>query len=106
MPDNAKGHLGTGGIVDLQVTGAAGVPTGATAVVLNVTAADSPGPHSYLTVYPKGTARPLASNLNFAPGQTVANLVIAKIGTDGKVTIYNNLGSTVVIADVQGWFTS
>ena len=38
-------------------------------------------------------------------GQTVANLVIARIGAGGKVTIYNNLGSTVVVADVQGWFT-
>ena len=74
-------------------------------MVLNVTAADSPGPDSYLTVYPTGTDRPLASNLNFVAGQTVPNLVIARIGTGGKVTIYNNLGSTVVVADVQGWFT-
>jgi hypothetical protein len=106
VPGGAQGQLGTGGTLDLQVTGAGGVPANATSVVLNVTAADSPGPDSYLTVYPTGTARPLASNLNFVAGQTVPNLVIAKIGAGGRVTIYNNLGSTVVVADVQGWFTA
>jgi hypothetical protein len=106
VPGGAMGQLGTGGTLDIQVTGAGGVPATATAVVLNVTAADSPGPDSYLTVYPTGFPKPLASNLNFVAGQTVPNLVIARIGTGGKVTIYNNLGSTVVIADVQGWFTA
>jgi len=99
------GAVPAGATLDLQVTGQGGVPANATSVVLNVTAADSPGPDSYLTVYPTGTARPLASNLNFVAGQTIPNLVIAKIGAGGKVTIYNNLGSTVVVADVQGWFT-
>ncbi|HET7718376.1 MAG TPA: hypothetical protein VFK43_00325 [Acidimicrobiales bacterium] len=106
VPGGFQGQLGTGATLDLQVTGQGGVPANATSVVLNVTAADSPGPDSYLTVYPTGTARPLASNLNFVSGQTIPNLVIAKIGSGGKVTIYNNLGSTVVVADVQGWFTA
>lgn len=106
VPGGAQGQLGTGGTLDLQVTGQGGVPANATSVVLNVTAADSPGPDSYLTVFPTGTSRPLASNLNFVAGQTIPNLVIAKIGSGGKVTIYNNLGSTVVVADVQGWFTA
>ena len=106
VPGGHQGQLGTGATLDLQVTGQGGVPANATSVVLNVTAADSPGPDSYLTVYPTGTARPLASNLNFVAGQTIPNLVIAKIGSGGRVTIYNNLGQTVVVADVQGWFTA
>ena len=105
VPGGATGQLGTQGVLDLQVTGAAGVPSNATAVVLNVTVSESPGPESYLTVWPTGTQRPHASNLNFVAGQTVPNLVIARIGTGGKVSFYNNLGSTFVIADVQGWFT-
>jgi hypothetical protein len=36
-------------------------------------------------------------------GQTVPNLVIVRV-VDGKVSIFNNVGSTNVIADVQGWF--
>ncbi|MGI8809730.1 MAG: hypothetical protein ACR2KK_18200 [Acidimicrobiales bacterium] len=106
VPGGATGQLGTASTLDLQVTGFGGVPNNATAVVLNVTVTDSPGPDSFLTVYPTGTIRPVASNLNFVAGQTVANLVIARIGSGGKVTIYNNLGSTFVVGDVQGWFTA
>ena len=106
VPGNVKGQLGTERTIGLQVTGRGGVPANATAVVLNVTAADAFGPDSFLTLYPTGTPRPLASNLNFVAGQTVPNLVIARIGSGGKVTIYNNLGQTDVVADVQGWFTA
>jgi hypothetical protein len=106
VPGGAMGQLGTNGTLELQVTGRGGVPANATAVILNVTAADSPGPDSYLTVWPTGNTRPLASNLNFVAGQTIPNLVIARIGANGRVSIFNNLGSTVVVADVQGWFTA
>jgi hypothetical protein len=50
-----------------------------------------------------GTATPLASNLNFVAGQTVPNLVIAKVGADGKVAVYNSAGSRHIIFDVVGW---
>jgi hypothetical protein len=106
VPGGHSGHLGSPATLTLQVTGRGGVPAGATAVVLNVTAADHFGPDSYLTVYPAGTARPLASNLNYVADQTVPNLVIARIGSGGQVTIYNNMGATAVIADVQGYFTA
>ena len=106
VPGGAQGHLGSPHSVEVQVTGAGGVPANATAVVLNVTAADAFGPDSYLTVWPTGTSQPLASNLNFVAGQTVPNLVIAKIGAGGKVSFYNNMGSVAVVADVQGWFTN
>ena len=102
-PGGAIGQLGTQGVIDVPISGVAGVPGNATGVVLNVTAADSPGPESYLTLYPTGTTRPVASNLNFVAGETIPNLVIVRLG-GGKVSIYNNLGSTNVIADIQGWF--
>jgi hypothetical protein len=41
---------------------------------------------------------------NFVPGQAVPNLVLAKLGQGGKVSIFNFTGSTNVIADVMGWF--
>ncbi len=104
IPGGFEGQLGSGATTDVQVAGVAGVPANATGVVLNVTVAESPGPPSYVTVYPSGTARPLASNLNYVAGQSVANLVFVRL-INGKVSIYNNVGSTVVIADVQGWFT-
>jgi hypothetical protein len=100
----ATGAVGPGGQLVVKVTGRGGVPaTGAKAVVLNVTAVEPTGA-GFFTVYPTGETRPLASNLNFAAGQTVPNLVVAKIGAEGQVTIYNAIGSTHVIVDVMGWF--
>ena len=75
----------------------------ATAVVLNLTATGATA-DTYLTVYPTGSVRPTASNVNPGRGQTVANLVTATVGADGSVTIYNNAGATDVVVDVQAWF--
>ena len=93
-------------LLSFQVSGQGGVPvSGAGAVVLNVTAV-TPAAAGFVTVYPTGASRPLASNLNFVGGQVVANFVIAKLGTGGKVSLYNSPGSGPVhlVADVAGWF--
>ena len=88
----------------LPVVGRGTIPlTGVGAVALNVTVA-SPTASNYLTVYPSGAPQPTASNLNFTAGQTIANMVIAKVGNDGQIAIYNNAGSTQVLVDVVGWF--
>ena len=90
---------------DVQVAGVGGVPsTGVRAVLLNVTVAGPTAP-SYLTIFPTGTQRPNSSSLNFVAGQAVPNLVTATVGADGKVTIYNNAGSTHVLFDVVGWYS-
>jgi hypothetical protein len=74
------------------------------AVVLNVTVTN-PQADGYLTVYPDGSSLPVASNVNFQAGETVPNLVVAPVGSDGKVDIYDgSSGSVQVIADVSGWF--
>jgi hypothetical protein len=58
----------------------------------------------YLTVFPHGQTRPLASSLNWTKGQTVANAVIVP-ASDGSVSIYNGSSGTVqVIADREGEF--
>jgi outer membrane protein assembly factor BamB len=96
--------IGPDGTTALTVAGAGGVPvSGATAVVLNV-AVTQPTVGGYLTVSPTGTTRPLAASINFAPNQTISNLVVAKVGTDGMIDIYNAVGSTHVVLDVAGWF--
>ena len=90
----------------LQVTGLGGVPSGGvSAVVLNVTAVD-PTAGGWLTVWPTGTARPVASNLNFAPAQTVPNLVVVKVGAGGMVDVFNVAGTTHLVIDVAGWYTA
>ena len=87
------------------MVGRGGVPaTGVGAVVLNLTAVNQTS-NTFLTVWPTGSLRPLASNLNPNPGIIQPNLVIAKVGTDGNVSIYNNAGTVDLIADVQGPLT-
>ncbi|MFD4244720.1 N-acetylmuramoyl-L-alanine amidase [Streptomyces sp. NPDC058525] len=100
----AKGPVGTGGVVTLPVAGVDGVPaTGVKAVVLNVTATNPTQP-SFVSVYPSGTTRSSASNLNFTPGQTIPNLVVVPV-VDGKVSFYNNQGTVDLIADITGYFS-
>jgi hypothetical protein len=98
------GPIGPAGVLNLTVTGRGGVPaSGVDAVAINVTVTE-PTASSFLTVYPTGSARPLASNLNFVAGQTIPNMVIAKVGVGGQVSIFNLAGSVEVVVDVLGWF--
>ncbi len=100
----ALGPIGQAGSTNLTVVGRGGVPaSGVGAVALNVTATN-PSNGSFLTVYPAGADRPLASNLNYGAGQTVPNMVIVPVGVNGQVSIYNNTGSVDVVVDVLGWF--
>jgi hypothetical protein len=99
--------IGQGQTISLTVAGRGPVPTmaggPATAVVLNVTVTDATAA-SYLTAWPDGTSRPVTSDLNYVAGQTVPNLVVVKVGADGKVDLFNAAGSVHVIADVVGWY--
>lgn len=83
-----------------------GVPASkVTAVVLNVTAVGATVAGN-ATVYPDGSARPLASNLNWTAGETIPNLVVVPV-TDGSIKIWNNSGGTInFLADLEGYFTS
>ncbi len=88
--------------------GTSPAPANATAVVLNVTGANATqGTH--LTLFPAGVAMPTASNLNIFQGVDSANLVMVKLGTGagnaGRVSVFNNSGTTQVIADIVGYFT-
>ena len=95
---SAKSKLGAGRILTLKVPG---LPAGTTAVAINVTATTATAA-SYLTVYP-GPGRPGGSNLNFAAGQTVANLVLVPVGAGNTVTFYNRAGTVNVLGDVVGY---
>ena len=88
----------------LDVTGVGGVPaTGVSAVVINTTVTQA-STGGYLTVFPGDVAKPLASNLNWAPGDTRANLVVVPVAADGTIKIYNDAGTVHVLADVVGWY--
>ncbi len=95
----SAGKVGTGTQVSLKVTELAGVPDDAVAVAVTVT---QPSPGGYVTVYPDGTPRPTASNINVTKGRTIAGLVLAKVGATGKVNLYTSTTAHLV-ADVVGW---
>ena len=87
----------------LNVLGQGGVPTtGVAMVAMNVTVTN-PSAIAYLTVFPNGEPVPNASNLNFVAGQTVPNLVLARVGAGSAVNLVINNGTADVIADVVGW---
>ena len=58
---------------------------------------------SYLTPSPSRQALPHASNLNFATGSTVPNLAFVPLGADGRIAIFNLLGTVDVVVDVVGY---
>jgi hypothetical protein len=103
VADQHAGPIGAGQVTEVVVTGVAGVPeSGVGAVVLNVTATEAPG-RGYVTVFPCGQARPVASNLNFRRGVNVANQVTAKVGNDGRVCFFAN-SQVHIVADLSGWY--
>ncbi len=91
--------------LSVQVAGKGGVPsTGVAAVVVNVTAIASPTP-GYLTVYPAGSSKPNASNVNYRAGEIVPNRVMMPLGSGGAIEIFSGNGTPNVAVDVSGYFT-
>lgn len=103
-PSGQPGRVVNGGVLDVQITGVNGIPVDATAVIMNLTAVLPTAP-GFLTAFPKGVPQPLASNVNFGPGDVVPNLVTVGIGTGGKVSIVNQGGTNDVLADVVGYYS-
>ncbi len=90
------------GFVDLRVAGTRGVPAGATAAVLNLTATGVTT-STNVRAYPATAALPTVSNLNLGGGQTRANAAIVKVGGDGRVRIRNAAGDVQLISDLAGY---
>jgi glucose/arabinose dehydrogenase len=86
--------------------GSCGVPSGATAVAINLTVT-SPTAAGSLTVYPAGMTMPATSTLNFSVGQTRANNAVSQLGPTGDLSISCAMPSgstTEAIVDVVGYF--
>jgi YVTN family beta-propeller protein len=87
------------------------IPTqGAAAAVFNLTAV-GPTQSTYLAVQPPNlltdacpTKAPAVSNVNPSAGSALPNRVISALGPHQDVCIYNAVGSTDFIIDVNGWF--
>ena len=81
------------------------VPADATAVVFNLTGVQ-PTASTFVTAFPHGQSRPVVSNLNLRAGEIRANLVTVMVGADRVVDLYNNSGSTHLLADLAGYYST
>ncbi|NUT97149.1 MAG: hypothetical protein HOY78_34525 [Saccharothrix sp.] len=95
-----------GGNLELSPLGKAGVPAQdvrAVALML-VSKSQSSGT---LRVYPSGEGFPVDATTEYVPGVPQQNLVVAKVGANGKVNVHNLGGGGVDVAvDVVGYLTS
>lgn len=100
-----KGKMGPDITRDVQATGRLGVPAGATAVVLSLTATGPTAAQTFVTAFPDGTLRADTSDLNLLQGETRSNLAVVPLSSAGRFSLYNAAGSSHVIADVLGYYS-
>jgi len=93
--------LGQGGVATVSV--ASQVPPDATAAAINLTVVNGTI-GSFLTLYPTGMPRPLASAINWSDSVAHANSTVIKLGADKAFNIYNNSGSVDVVIDLVGYY--
>jgi hypothetical protein len=96
-------RIPAGAVYELAVAGVGGVALDATAVVLSVTVTE-PGWAGFVTVYPCSRARPWASNVNFAAGQTVSTPATSAVGALGTICLYAS-APTHLVVDVTADFS-
>lgn len=100
----AAAKIGAGQTIDVAVAGVGAIPDNATSVAVNLTIDEDATLKSFLTVWPAGETRPNASANNAEPGLVMSNSAIFQLGTDGKLSVFNQLGTVNVIMDVTGYF--
>jgi hypothetical protein len=109
MFDSRSGPpLGPSSVAFAQVAGTQGVPNNATSVVLNATSTQASSAGGYLTVLAKGAVLSsfTGSNLNYRPPYNAPNQVIAAVGLDQSVGMWNGYGTVHIVLDANGYFVS
>jgi hypothetical protein len=109
-----KSPITNGSTVTVDVTGTqatppggpSGVPTGASAVLGNVTLV-APSSQVFLTLYAAGATQPSTSSINCLAAGVVANNFTSKLGSGGsanKIAITCGGGPTDFIIDIFGYY--
>ena len=98
------GTIASGSTTHLAIANRGGLPASLASVAVNVTAVNGQADGGYLTVFPCGS-QPDASNVNYNAGQTIPNLVIAKVSAGGEVCIFN-YGKVDLLVDAIGYFST
>lgn len=85
-------------------SGACGIPAGARAVAVNVTAV-LPTATGFLTLHPSDLPRPATSTLNYRTQKTRVNNAVLPLSLDGALDVFNGGPSAIhFILDVTGYF--
>ena len=90
--------LGAGGVVAVTLPTAAGV------AAVNVTVTGARG-RGFITAFACGSGRPLASNVNFAAGDVVANAAVVPVGSGDAVCFFSS-APTHLVVDLNGTFAA
>ena len=101
------GPLGAGGQIDLPMITLAPnrtftVPADTVSVLVNITIDSDASAASFITAWPTGQPRPLASANNATPGLVTPNTVLVKLG-GGSISFYNFAGAVNLAVDLVGY---
>src|SRR5207248_338557 len=97
------GQLAPGTDRCFTLAGVVGIPAGASALLVNVTAAGYAA-NGWLTLYPNGQPLPPTSTVNFdAHEYAIANGAIMRVGAGGQVCVDAGQSASYVIIDVTGY---
>ena len=95
------GRVAAGSSTRFVVAGRGGVPEGADAAMLNVTAVFPDG-DGFLTVWSCEGDVPVASSVNYFAGGVFPNAVLTELNDAGEACVYS-LAATDLIVDVNGY---
>ena len=86
-------------------SGGCGIPVGASSIAASIGVTNTRG-DGYLSAWPANLTRPLASNLNYTSGQTIASggTITITSGIAAAMKIANSVGSADVFVDVTGYY--
>ncbi|MFN3258845.1 MAG: RCC1 domain-containing protein [Ilumatobacter sp.] len=95
------GTVPAGGTYRVQITERAGIPDGADAAVVNVTAIRASGV-GFFTIHPCLATPPTAASLNYTATANRGNEIIAPASADGEICVFTS-ASTDLAIDVVGY---
>lgn len=90
-------------VVEIPIQSLPGMPAGVWSVAANLVAVGATRP-GFLTAFPCGSEVPNTSSLNYPANQAVANMSVTAVGADGKLCVFAN-SRTHLIVDIVGVWT-
>ncbi|WP_410596224.1 S1 family peptidase [Amycolatopsis sp. lyj-23] len=100
--DGTPAPLGPGGIVTVPATG---LPSGATAVALNLTGVQ-PSASTFLAAWSHDLPySDVPSTVNVMAGENTSNAATVRLGSGARFDVRNSAGSTHLVVDLQGYYT-